>query len=171
MTLAFHLTAVLLLMALQTALRLHVRGLDNCFDLLIVYVSFLGLYRHPKEALPVILLSGICMDSLSGGSFGLFLTSYLWFYVLLNRIVRFLHPGNRLLLLFSVGIGVVIENTVHLGIAYLIREGFPAFELVRDRTLIQLLWALSLGPVLLVLVHRFHHIWERWLSAVMVRDT
>lgn len=171
MTFAFHLTAVLVLMTLQTALRLHVSGLENCFDFLLVYVGYLGLYRRPKEGLPVVLLVGFGMDGLSGGVFGLFLTGYIWFFALMHQVVRFLHRGNRLLILFATVVGVIIENAVHLGTAFLLNDDYPVLQVVQDRTLSQLLWALVLGPLLLALVIRLHRMWERWLNTVMVRES
>ncbi|MFZ7125300.1 MAG: hypothetical protein ACOWWM_03990 [Desulfobacterales bacterium] len=171
MTHAFHLVAVILLVTLQTALRLHVPGLDNFFDLLVVYVAYLGLFRRFKEGAPIVIVTGLCMDSLSGGSFGLFLTSYIWFYALMRWIVRFLDPANRMLIFFSPAMGVVIENVVHLGTAFMLNDGFPVLQVIRDRTAAQLVWALATGPVFLLLARRIHRQWDKWLGAVMVRES
>ncbi len=171
MTLAFHLAAVLVLMTLQTALRLHVTGLESCFDLLLVYVGYLGIFRKPREALPVVVLAGVGMDSLSGGGFGLFLSAYLWFFFLMNRVVRFLHRGNRLLLFSATAVGVIIENAVHLGTAVLVRSDFPVLQVIKDHSLEQLLWALLAGPFLLVMIYRLHRLWERSLSMILVRES
>lgn len=170
MTTLFHLAAVFFLITLHTAIRLSFPGLDSCFDLLLVYVGYLGAFRRPKEGIPIVILAGLSMDSLSGGVFGLFLTTYIWFFVLMNGIVRFLHRGNRLLMLFATLIGVVIENMVHLGTASLLREGFPVLQVLVDRTVAQLGWAVVIGPVLLLLTYRLHRLWEEWLNTVMVRD-
>lgn len=170
MTTLFHLAAVFFLITLQTAMRLNFSGLENFFDLLIVYVGYLGAFRRPKEGIPIVILVGFCMDSLSGGVFGLFLTSYLWFFALMSWIVRFLHRRNRLLILFVTVIGVVIENMVHLGFASLLNEGFPMLRVLMERTIVQLGWAVVIGPVLLFLTYQLHQLWEEWLNTVMVRD-
>ena len=77
---AFHLIVCLLLVLFQTTL-LAVGGPIHFYDLLVPFVIYLGAYRPPKEAVPVLILAGLAMDGISGGVFGVYLTVYLWLYV------------------------------------------------------------------------------------------
>ena len=52
------------------------------------------------------------MDNLSGSPFGLFITVYFWIFVIVSWGTKFLHVGNRILILIVVAAGVLIENFV-----------------------------------------------------------
>jgi len=149
---------------LQTTLFPLVAWLDGFYDLLIPFVVYLGLFRPVKEGLPVAFFLGLAMDTLSGGAFGIYSTTYLWLYGGIAWLIGFLHFKNSLLLPFVVVIGVFLENMVFLGT---VKLGHPegALPLGFLRTVsVQLLWALFTGPLLLLLIRDLHCSWTKWVA-------
>ena len=82
------------------------------YDLLGPYVVFLGIYRPPREAVPVLLVCGLVMDGISGGVFGIHLTVYLWMYMGVRRAIGYLHAGNVFLLPLLVAAAVAFQSVV-----------------------------------------------------------
>ena len=110
----YHLIICLLLIIFQTTL-LAVGGMAHLYDLLAPFVVYLGVYHLPRRAIPVLALSGLAMDGISGGVFGVHLTAYLWMYVGVRWATQFLQVGNVILLPLLVTAGVVFES---LGVAF-----------------------------------------------------
>jgi len=103
------------------------------------------------------------MDTLSGGAFGMYSTTYFWLYGAIAWLIGFLHFKNNLLLPFVVVVGVFLENMVFLGT---IKLGHPAGALPGGifRTVsVQLLWALFTGPLLLLLIRAVHRGCAKWI--------
>ena len=136
--------------------------LGDFYDLLIPFVVYLGLFRPIKEGLPAVFFLGLAMDTLSGGAFGIYSTTYLWLYACIAWLIGFFHFKNNLLLPFIVVVGVLVENLVFLGTIML---GNPGGTLPQGtvRTLtIQLLWALFTGPLVLLFIRSAHLGWMKW---------
>jgi cell shape-determining protein MreD len=164
MTAFIYILICLVCIVIQTTLFPLVAWLDGFYDLLIPFVVYLGLFRPLKEGLPVVFCLGIAMDTLSGGAFGIYSTTYLWLYGVIAWMIGFLHFKNTLLLPFVVVVGVLLENLVFLGA---VKLGNPDANLPLGlgRTVtVQLLWALFTGPVLLLLIRSIHLGWTRWVS-------
>jgi rod shape-determining protein MreD len=125
--------------------------LDKFYDLLIPFIVYLSLSRLVRESLPFVLFLGFIMDNLSGGPFGLYLTTYFWLYVGVKGITAFIQVGNRLLIItFIVASGVLFENLILLGAFAILgsRQQFAggALEIVA----VQVLWAVFTGSLLLL---------------------
>ena len=157
---------------IQTTLFPLFSWLTDFYDLLIPFVVYLGLFRSLKEGLPVVFFLGLTMDTLSGGAFGIYSTTYFWLYACIVWLIGFFHFKNNFLLPFIVVVGVLVENLVFLGTITL---GSPGGALPQGtvRTLaIQLLWALFTGPLLLLLIRSVHLPWLRWARGKLAdRDT
>ncbi|MDP3284795.1 MAG: hypothetical protein Q8M56_10250, partial [Desulfobacterales bacterium] len=65
--------------------------LSGFYDLFILVVIYLGLYRNLRESLSVILFLGIIMDNLYNGPFGLHMTVYLWLYATIRWSSVYFH--------------------------------------------------------------------------------
>ncbi len=50
----------------------------KCFDLLIVFVLYVGLFKEFLSTFIVVFILGLIMDLLSGGGFGLYISAYFW---------------------------------------------------------------------------------------------
>ena len=161
---------VLGLIVFQTAVRPQIGLLTGIYDVLIAYILFLGLYRPLKESLTVVLVSGFAMDSLSGGSFGLFLTTYFWAFTITRQMPHFLHPGNLVLRFFIVALGVVIQNGVYMGVATVLEDMTLAPASIKQTALTQLFWALGTGFVLVTVFQQIHRKWDDILGTYFVRE-
>ncbi len=170
MTYFLHGLMGLLLIVFQTAVRPQIGLLDGIYDVLIAYILFMGLHRPLKESLVVVLVSGFTMDSLSGGSFGLFLTTYFWAFLITRQITRFLHPGNLVLRFFIVAVGVVIQNGVYVGVAMVLEDMTLAPASIKQTALTQLFWALGTGFVLITVFRQIHRMWNDILGTYFVRE-
>lgn len=149
---------------LQTTLFPLVSWLDGFYDLLIPFVVYLGLFRPLKEGLPVVFFLGLTMDTLSGGAFGIYSTTYFWLYGGIAWLIGFLHFKNNLLLPFVVVVGVFLENLVFLGTVKLGNPG-GSLPLGIFRTVsVQLIWAMFTGPLLLQLIRSVHRGWTKWIT-------
>ncbi len=170
MTYLLHGLMGLILIIFQTAVRPQVGLLAGIYDVLIAYVLFLGLHRPMKESLAVVLVCGFAMDSLSGGTFGLFLTTYFWAFLITRQLTRFLHPGNLVLRFFIVSLGVVIQNGVYVGVAMVLDDMTLAPASIKQTALTQLLWALGTGFVLVTVFRQIHRVWNDILGVYFVRE-
>jgi len=149
---------------LQTTLFPLVVWLENFYDLLIPFVVYLALSRPLKEGLPVVFFIGLAMDTLSGGAFGIYSTTYFWLYGTIAWLIGFLQIKNNVLLPFVVVVGVFLENMVFMGT---VKLGSPDAVLphgIMRTVTIQLLWALITGPLMLMLIKGVHRGWAKWVS-------
>ncbi len=170
MTYLFHIVVCMMLVIFQTAVKPQVPILAGLYDLLTAYVIYLGLFHRVREIFPIILISGVIMDTISGGPMGLFLTTYLWVFLLTRWTTRLIHGDNLVLRIFIVSVGVVIQTGVYIGTTLLLGRAtlFPAPTL--DVAVIQTLWALATGAILVTLFRHVHTLWERLLNTYFVRE-
>ncbi len=147
----FNISACLFLVILQTTIMPYVPLLDKFYDLLIPFIVYLSLSRPVRESLPFVLFLGFIMDNLSGGPFGLYLTTYFWLYVGVYGITMFIQVGNRLLIIaFIIAGGVLFENLILLGAFALLgpRQQFAGD--VIEIVAVQVLWAFFTGSLFLL---------------------
>jgi rod shape-determining protein MreD len=82
------------IVAQTTILTLPVfRGLF--YDLLIPLVVFLGLRLRDGRGLLLVAILGLLMDLVSGGIFGLYLSVYLWIFLLVKSVSRYFNVYDR----------------------------------------------------------------------------
>ncbi|WP_155319844.1 hypothetical protein [Desulfosarcina alkanivorans] len=129
-------------------------GPSSAYDLLAPFVVYMGVYRLPREAVPVLLLGGLAMDGISGGVFGTHLSVYLWMYAGVRWAIQFLHVGNVILLPLLVTAGVAFESlAVAFSAVVLASSAWPVesmFSVVSG----QVLWGAVTGPILMLLFIR-----------------
>jgi rod shape-determining protein MreD len=146
----FNIGGSLFLVILQTTVMPYLPLLDNFYDLLIPFIIYLSLSRPVSESLPFVLFLGFIMDNLSGGPFGLYLTTYFWLYVGVKGITTFIQVGNRLVIIsLIVAGGVLFENLILLGAFALAgsRQQF-AGDVIKI-VAVQTLWAIFTGALFL----------------------
>ena len=101
------------------------------------------------------------MDNLSGGPFGLYLTTYFWLFSGVKLITQLLQVGKRVFVItIIVAAGVLMVNLVFLGSFAIFT---PEQQFAGDAlTLVvgQVLWALLTGAALLMIFRNTH----RWLD-------
>lgn len=133
------------------------------YDLICPFIIYLCVYRSLKESIPVILLFGFIMDSLSGGPFGLYLTSYIWIFAVVRWMITFLHITDSMLLPFIVAAAVFIQNMIFMGSILMVR-GFAFYPKTLNNIWIQVLWALFTGPFILLAFKKIHGGWDKWIE-------
>lgn len=147
----FNISACLFLVMLQTTIMPYLPLLNKFYDLLIPFIVYLSLSRPIRESLPFVLFLGFIMDNLTGGPFGLYLTTYFWLYVGVKGITTFIQVGNRLLIItLIVAGGVLFENLILLGAFAILgsRQQFAGDAL--KIVIVQVLWATFTGALLLL---------------------
>ena len=171
MTYLFHIVVCLILVIFQTAVKPQVLFLGGIYDVLTAYIIYLGLFHRVREILPIILISGLIMDTISGAPMGLFLTTYLWLFLLTRWITHLIHQDNLVLRFFIVAIGVVIQTGVYIGTTLLLGNAtlFPAPTL--DVALTQMVWALGTGAILVTFFRYLHGVWDVLLNTYFVRES
>lgn len=163
MTYFYTIAVCFCLLIFQTTILPSFRLLENFYDLPVVFVLYLGLSRRFRESIAVILLLGFLMDSLSGGPFGLYLTTYFWVFLGVRWIIKYFHAGNRILVPFVVAAGVLIENLIFWGVAVIFGQGARFLATALNTLAFQVVFATFSGPFLLMFFAHGHRKWDRWV--------
>jgi rod shape-determining protein MreD len=166
----FNISACLFLVILQTAVLPDLPLLNSFYDLTIPFVAYLGLSRPVRESLPFVFFLGFIMDNLSGGPFGLYLTTYFWVFFGVKGITKLLQVENRLfIIMLIVAAGVLVENLIFLGTLTVLG---PDQQLAGDAAktvAIQVLWAIWTGPIFLVVFRNMQNRLDLGFKAIYAR--
>ena len=169
MTVFLHFLICFFLVILQTTIMPYFSVFDRFYDLLFPFIIFLSLFRSLRESLPVVLFFGFVMDTLSGGPFGLYLTTYLWLFIGVKWMITFLDIGDSVLLPFVVAAGVLIQNVIFVGAIVIFNPVSLSFSSAVNTIAVQVLWAILTGPILLLFFNYTHTKWDKWMNAVFVK--
>ena len=162
MSYCFNIGICLVLVILQTTVMPYLSVLDRFYDLLIPFIVYLGLFRPIREGLLFVCFLGFIMDNLSGGPFGLYLTSYFWLFIGVKGITQLLQVGKRVFIItFIVAAGVLAENLIFLGFFAIFSPGQQVGGDAVKIVTFQILWALLTGSVFLIIFRSTHN----WLDA------
>jgi len=171
MTYCFHVGICLCLVLFQTTVMPYFHLFDRFYDLLSPFVIYLSLFRSLRQSIPVILFFGFLMDSLSGGPFGLYLTTYIWLFIGVKWIITFLHLGDSLLLPFVVAAGVLLQNCIFIGTIAMFEPGTQFLSAAISTVTVQVLWAIFTGPIFLMFFNYSYGRWNKWLKKVFVKES
>jgi len=169
MTYFFHFIICFFLIIFQTTVMPYFSVFDRFYDLLFPFIIFLSLFRPLRESIPVILFFGFVMDTLSGGPFGLYLTTYLWLFVGVKWMTTFLDVSDSVLLLFVVASGVLIQNLIFIAAITISSPLALSFSQAMNTIAVQLIWATFTGPLLLLFFNYSHNKWDKWFSQRFVK--
>ena len=157
MSYIFNISACLFLVILQTTVMPYMPLLNRFYDLLIPFIVYLGLSRPVRESLPFVLFLGFIMDNLSGGPFGLYLTTYFWLYLGVKGITMFIQVGNRLIIItIVIASGVLFENLILLGSFAILKNRQPFAGNAIESVAVQILWAIFTGALFLLFFRNTH---------------
>lgn len=160
----------LVLMVIQTVIFPFFFHVVHGYDLTLILVVYLGFHRSPLQALPTLLLLGSVIDCLSGGPFGIYLTTYFWLYAALRAVTQYLHVNSLIVLPLAFLAGVLLENLI-VGVTVFL--GDPQVPLTWHALTVlsvQLIWVFITGPVVFVIVKTLHRAVEQWMTAHFGRD-
>jgi rod shape-determining protein MreD len=110
------------------------------------------------------------MDAISGGTFGLYLTTYLWLFIGVRWIITFLHVGNNPLLPFIVIAGVLMENFIFVGSSVIFEPGLHFTSEMSITIGVQVFWAIFTGPMFLMLFKYSFGKWDKRVKAIFTRE-
>ncbi len=153
----FHIIIGLSVVLLQTTVFPNISLFTSCYDLLIVQIVYLGVYQKVRSSIIIIWLLGMAVDSLTGGPYGVYLTTYLWLFISVRWALVYLHLSNTIILPFVVAYGVLIENLLHFAGTISMNPSINIFAQMGIRKIIiELLWAMFTGPIFLGLLRLLH---------------
>ncbi len=112
MTYVFYICICIFLVIVRTTVFPMFPALVGCYDLLIPVVIYMGFFRTNRESIPVLLFIGLVMDGLSGVTFGFYLSTYIWLYLIVVWLKQLFLVKNILLLSFATVLGVLMENSM-----------------------------------------------------------
>ncbi len=150
----FYIAICLGLVVCQTALIPRLPAMGNFFDLLLPMVVFLAAFRPLHESVPFVIFMGILMDTLSGGPFGLYLTSYVWLLVGVRLATSVVRAANPILLMMLIMAGVLLQNVIFFGALAAAASSMPHPGDVLRVITGQIGWVLLVGPFLAVIMRQ-----------------
>ena len=122
MKISFFVILTLFLTILQTTAFPDFFLAHHSFDLLIVNIIYLSLvFSHPGMIIFVILI-GCIVDSVSGVYFGLYLTTYLWIYLIVQGLKQVVFLRNIVFYVIIAAVAVAIES-IFLTLSVFIYQG------------------------------------------------
>lgn len=152
MTILFYILTCLFLVITRTTLIPILPLFEKFYDLLIPIIIYLALFRNKREGIPIVLFFGFIMDSLCGGPMGLYLVIYIWLYIIVRWMAQFFRTGSLLVMALAVTAGVAFEIIFLLGYMALLAPGASIPEDAVKTILLQLIWALLTGPVIMAMI-------------------
>ncbi|MGD9731081.1 MAG: hypothetical protein AB7U45_02780 [Desulfamplus sp.] len=157
----FHVFLSLSLIVIQTSILPSIPLFSGCFDILLIVVLFLSLMFSNFTLIAAVIILGWSMDSLSDAPLGLYTITYVWVFLLVQFLKRFVHRGNIIFIPSISAFSVVMSNGF-LFFSFLVRYGREAVS-IEDVLLAgkQSLWAFFLIPICFVVIHSAHTICDR----------
>lgn len=156
----FNAFLIIAFLLFQTSIAPNFNLFNNFFNLMNLLVVYLVLYRQLQEIIIFVLLTGILMDYLSGGPFGLYLTIYIWLSLAIKGILKFLHKGNPIIIPMIISCAILAENLIIICVMALIEKNL-SFHPERFRQIvIQLGYGFFIGPFLILLIKDLQSKWN-----------
>jgi cell shape-determining protein MreD len=168
MTILFYILVSLFLVIIRTTLMPILPIFEKFYDLLIPIVIFLGFFRSKREGIPVVMLMGLIMDGLSGGPMGLYLIIYVWLYIGVRWAAQVFSTGSLFMLTLAILIGVAGEIVVLLGYMIVLSSGATIPPDALKTIVMQLIWAMATGPVIMVMMGMAQKRLDRWRTKILV---
>jgi rod shape-determining protein MreD len=143
-----YITCGLFMAICQTTVVPRLAFVGYCFDLVLPVVIYLATFRPLHEALTFTAFLGVLMDNLSGGPFGLYLTSYVWLFLAARAAATVVRAENPIMIVLILIGAVATQNALFFAIlgASGRADLSPTFAV---RVLIeQIGWVLLIGPFL-----------------------
>lgn len=158
----FYSAISLTLIIFQSTILSNFLFFDKLYDLLIPFILYLSLFRPFSEGILVSVFIGFVMDSISGGPFGLYITSYFWVFIGVRWVIQYLHAGSFVLLTFAVGIGVLVENIIFISTVAVIAPDWEFPKTVVTNLISQMLLAVFTGPFIISFFKQMHIKLDLW---------
>jgi len=171
MTYCFYICVSFCLVIFQTTIIPHISLFNNFYDPLIPFIIYLGLLRPAREGIFFILVPGFIMDNLSGGPFGLYLTTYFWLFIVVRSVIKYLHARNNILLLFIVAAGVLMENIIFIASVSMFGPDSQFLAITIRTVIFQILWAGCTGFFFITFFNHIHKKLEKWFNGLIAEKS
>lgn len=141
-------TCGLFMVICQTTVIPRLAFVGYFFDLVLPVVIYLAAFRPLHEALPFTVFLGAVMDNLSGGPFGLYLTSYVWLFIVVRAAATIVRAENPIMIV-SILIGAVAaQNALFFAVLGTSGQGYFSESFAVRIAIEQIGWVLLIGPFL-----------------------
>lgn len=161
MTFPFFIILSLFLIILQTTVLPEISLVGNSFDLVIINILYLSLVFSNPWVLAGVAAIGCIMDSLSGSPFGLFVSSYIWIFILI-QLMKPVFFSRSIFFLPAVTVFSVLLEYAFLVLSVFISSGAGGvMSLNYSLMMEQLAWAVVLVPLAVKLVFVSGRYWDR----------
>lgn len=155
----FHISLGLCLIIFQTTVLPCFTLFNTFYDLSSLYIVYMGLFLRVREGMPVALIAGLTLDSLSGSPFGVYLTTYAWLFIGARQIIKIFRVSNYILLPFVVTAAVLTENLILFGTIAMLKPGIKISYSIINTVVMQVVWAIFTGPFI---IQFYNFIYKRW---------
>jgi rod shape-determining protein MreD len=158
----FHSILWLAIVVFQTAFTPNALHAIGVYDLVIPLVVYIALFRPLREGAALVGLIGLTMEGLSGGPFGIYITTYYWSFAILKWLIGFFNVQSTFLIPFIVAACVVLQNLVVIFMVFLGGGDIQAVMGNIRHLSVQVLWAIPTGPVFLVVLQHMQERFDQW---------
>ncbi|MDI6686820.1 MAG: hypothetical protein QME06_01220 [Desulfobacterales bacterium] len=128
----------------------------------------MGLFFNVREGIPVALIIGLAMDSVSGGPFGGYLTTYFWLFIGARQLIKFFRVSNYILFPFVVTAAVLTEAVILLGTLAMLEPGVQFSLSVINIVAKQIVWAIFTGPFIIQFYNFTYNMWNKLFNKLIV---
>jgi hypothetical protein len=112
----------------------------------------------------IIFLSGIVMDSLSGGAFGIYCSTYIWLFFWVKALVQYVHVKSLLLIPVVMAVAIFMENCL-IAYSVAVKTGtlnfLPKFFGI---TVLQIFWCVFFGTFVYFAILRINQAFGRYID-------
>lgn len=143
-----YITCGLFMVICQTTVIPRLAFVGYLFDLVLPVVIYLAAFRPLREALPFTVFLGVLMDNLSGGPFGLYLTSYVWLFIAARAAATVARAENPIMIVLILIGAVATQNALFFAILGASGLGYFSGSFALRVVTEQIGWVLLVGPFL-----------------------
>jgi rod shape-determining protein MreD len=143
-----YITCGLFMVICQTTVIPRLAFVGYLFDLVLPVVIYLAAFRPLREALPFTVFLGVLMDNLSGGPFGLYLTSYVWLFIAARAAATVVRAENPIMIVLILIGAVATQNALFFAILGASGLGHFSGSFALRVVTEQIGWVLLVGPFL-----------------------
>jgi hypothetical protein len=136
------------------------------YDLLIPLIIFLGLRLREGRGVSLLVILGFVMDLLSGGIFGLYLSTYFWIFLSVKGVARYFDVDDITFQSILVALCVLGQHLLFWASLAPPWKGAPLLAAQTAPVLLQITLAAVTGPRLLTLLGRLQTRFETRSSRV-----
>ncbi len=152
----FYLILSFMITLLQTVILTNIPLFNHFYDLFLVIVLYIGLFRPISEGLPIVLILGLFVDGISGSPFWVYTTTYLWFLIIVKWVIQYFDAGSTIILPFAIAAGVLLENSFFIVVATGFTHSARLSSNIINIVIPQIIWAVFTGPFIMIVFKTLH---------------